>query len=122
MTTSNQKNWITEHRRWEDFCSAGLGVLVVLSPALTNAETSVAISISTGLAGVLITMLAMLETVSLQRWEEALELACGAWVAVSPFVLQYGGALRVAHVALGIAVAALALFELWQDRNRRFES
>lgn len=111
--------WFTEHRRWEDFCSAGLGVLVVLSPALAGAEATTATTISAGLIGVLIIALALLEIMSLQRWEEVLELACGLWVAISPLVFGYGGALRLAHVLLGGAVVALALLELWQDRNRR---
>jgi len=121
MNTSVKHGWFTEHRGWEDFCSAGCGVLIVLSPALVAGETAGAVSISAGLAGVLITMLALLEIMSLQRWEEVLELACGLWVAVSPLVFGYGGALRLAHFLLGAAVVVLALLELWQDRSRRLE-
>ena len=119
MTTSARRGWLTEHRGWEDICSAILGVLILFSPILVGGDPNVAIAISTGLAGVLITMLALLELMSLRRWEEVMELACGAWVVVSPLVLQYGGTLRVWHFVLGGAVVALALLELWQDRNRR---
>jgi hypothetical protein len=122
MVTSSQNSWFTEHRGWEDFCSAGVGVLIVLSPALTSADIAVAVTISAGLIGVLITALALLEIMQLQRWEELMELACGAWVIVSPFVLQYGGVLRTMHFVLGGTVAALAILELWQDRKRRFIS
>ena len=66
-----------------------------------------------------ITMLALLEIMSLQRWEEVLELACGLWVTASPILLGYGGSLRLCHFLLGGLVCALALLELWQDRNRR---
>ena len=119
MNTSVEKNWFTEHRRWEDFCSAGFGVLIVLSPSLAGSAVTPAIAISTGLAGVLITMIALLEVMSLQRWEEALELVCGAWVVAAPFALGYGGVLRISHFVLGAAVVVLALLELWQDRNRQ---
>lgn len=119
MTPLIQKSWFTEHRRWEDFCSAGLGVLIVLSPALTNGHASAVVAVSAGLVGVVITMLALLEIMSLQRWEEVLEFICGAWIVISPLVLQYDGVLRIAHFVLGAAVAALAIFELWQDRKRR---
>ncbi|WP_299395003.1 SPW repeat protein [Pelagibius sp.] len=118
MNASVKKSWITEHRGWEDFCSAGLGLLIVLSPILVGTEASVAVAISTGLVGVLITMVALLELMSLQRWEEAFELVCGLWIVAAPFVLAYGGALRTVHIVLGGAVAALALLELWQDRKR----
>ena len=119
MNTSVEKGWLTEHRRWEDFCSAGLGVLIVLSPGLLGPDVAAAVAVSAGLAGVLITMLALLEIMSLQRWEEVLELVCGLWVLASPFVFGYGGALRLSHFVLGAAVVLLALLELWQDRNRK---
>lgn len=119
MNTSVKHGWFTEHRGWEDFCSAGLGVLIVLSPLLAPGEVTAAVIISTGLVGVLITMLALLETMQLQRWEEVLELLCGLWIAISPLVFGYGGALRLVHVVLGAGVAILALLELWQDRRRR---
>ena len=83
------------------------------------ADAGTAVVISTGLAGILITMIALLETLSLQRWEEFLELICGAWVVAAPFALGYGGVLRTCHVVLGAAVIVLALVELWQDRHRR---
>jgi len=110
--------WFTEHRGWEDFCSAGLGVLIVLSPALAGTEATTAATISAGLVGVIIIALALLEIMALQRWEEVLELACGLWIVVSPLVQVYGGPLRLAHVLLNGVLAALALLELWQDRNR----
>lgn len=122
MSTSVKQSWFTEHRGWEDFCSAGLGVLIVLSPGLLGANVGTAIVISAGLTGVLITMIALLEIMSLRRWEELLELVCGLWVVASPIVLSYGGALRLSHFVLGAAVVVLALLELWQDRNRRLES
>ena len=119
MNTSIGKDWFTKHRSWEDFCSAGLGVLIVLSPSLFGTDVGGAIAISAGLTGVLITMIALLEVMSLQRWEELLELVCGLWVAASPLVFGYGSALRISHFALGAGVVLLALLELWQDRNRR---
>lgn len=121
MNTSVEKTgWFTQHRSWEDFCSAGLGVLVVLSTGLAGQDVGTAVAVSTGLTGVLIVMIALLELMEFQRWEEVAELVCGAWLAASPFVFGYGGALRLSHVVLAAAVIVLALLELWQDRNRRF--
>lgn len=119
MTASTQKGWFTEHRGWEDVVSAACGVLIVLSPALAHEDVSVAVVISAGLAGVIITMLALLDLMEHARWEELAELACGLWVVLSPLVFDYGGMLRLSHYLLGAAVAALALLELWQDRSRR---
>ncbi|NNE24101.1 MAG: hypothetical protein HKN11_15970 [Rhizobiales bacterium] len=98
-----------------------LGVLVVLSPWLSNAATDPALMITTGFVGVLIIAMAGLEMVSLRRWEETIETLCGAWLIASPFVFGYGGALRSWHIALGALVALLALYELWQDWDRKLE-
>jgi hypothetical protein len=117
-----RKSWLAEHRGWEDVVSACIGVLIILSPVVADIDPGVAVFISAGLAGTLITMLALLELMSLERWEEVLELACGLWVVVSPLVFGYGGTLRFVHFVLGAAVAVLALLELWQDRNRRSET
>lgn len=113
--------WFTEHRSWEDYLSAAIGVLIVLSPAMAGAEVGTTVTISIGFVGVMITMLALLEVMAIQRWEEVLELICGAWVIVSPIVLNYGGTLRVLHFVLGGIVVVLALLEIWQDRNRSVE-
>ena len=122
MSISIQSSWITEHRGWEDVFSAILGVLIVLSPMIAGSQIDTIVAVSAGLAGVLIAMLAMLELMSLQRCEEVMEFICGAWVAAAPFALGYGGALGTSHYVLGGLVAVLAVFELWQDRNRQFAS
>ena len=119
MDNTAQHSWFSEHRGWEDICSALFGVLILLSPIVS--DTSTMIAVNTGLFGVLIAFLAMLELMSMQRWEEIMEVACGGWIIASPFVFQYSGDLRMMHMILGGAVVALALFELWQDRNRNRE-
>ena len=120
MDNTIQHSWFSEHRRWEDICSALFGGFILLSPIMT--DISAAIAINAGLFGIIIVALALFELMSLQRWEEVLEFACGGWIIASPFVFQYGGELRMIHMILGAAVSALALFELWQDRNRNLDS
>lgn len=124
MTVHTQSNGFTllKHQTWEDGASMILGLLVVLSPWLSDAATSVGIMTVTGFVGFLIVAMAGLEMVSLRRWEETIETLCGAWLIVSPYVLGYSGALRSWHIALGVLVVALALFELWQDWDRKLEA
>lgn len=121
MAETLKHSWLTEHRNWEDFLSAAAGVVIVVSPALAGNGTDPAIVLSCGLVGVIIAMVAMLELISLQRWEEYLELACGVWVILAPALLGYDGMLRIWHFVLGALVVALALLELWQDRGRKLE-
>ncbi len=120
MEISTHHSWFTEHRGWEDFCSALFGGLIILSPIVDGTTTM--ITVNAGIFGVLIVGLALVEYMSLQRWEEVLELACGGWIMASPFVMQYGNDLRLIHLILGGGVVFLALFELWQDRKRSMKN
>lgn len=118
MAITFDSGLVTQHRGWEDLFSAACGVLIILSPALAYGDVGVAVFIATGFVGVVITMLAMLELMAHQRWEELAELACGLWIVLSPLVFGYAGILRYSHFVLGAVVAVLALLELWQDRRR----
>ena len=113
---------LLKHQLWEDGASMIIGLLVVLSPWLSDVTTSAAMMTATGFVGVLIVAMAGLETVSLRRWEEVIESLCGVWLIVSPFIFGYGGGLRSWHIALGVLVVLLALFELWQDWDRELEA
>jgi uncharacterized membrane protein HdeD (DUF308 family) len=108
------------HRRWEDIVSMILGAAILISPMFIENAVTPTVVAATALIGGAIVVLAAIEQLSLRRWEEILELACGVWVMVAPFALNYGGMLRSWHIALGACVAGLATLELWQDRDRRF--
>jgi hypothetical protein len=110
------------HRRWEDILSMILGAAILISPMFIGPAPSPTVMTVTALAGAAIVVLAGVEQLALRRWEEITELALGVWVMIAPVALNYGGVLRTWHFVLGACVAALALLELWQDRNRDFES
>ncbi|TAK49963.1 MAG: hypothetical protein EPO23_01710 [Xanthobacteraceae bacterium] len=109
------------HKSWEDWCSIGVGVLIMLSPvfATTLTQTTegamyVAVAIS---IGVLVVLAGYLELVILETWEEWVELTLGALLVASPWLFGYSqhGTATMLHVVLGIAVMALAVLELRQD-------
>jgi hypothetical protein len=110
------------HRRWEDIVMMVLGAAILISPMFVEAVTTPTVVAATAVIGAAIVVLAGLEQLSLRRWEEILALACGVWVMVAPVALNYGGMLRNWHIVLGAFVVALAILELWQDRDRRFEA
>jgi hypothetical protein len=124
MTAYSQSGWfkITEHRTWEDGASMIIGVLIVISPLISGFTGEGALLFNAGIVGAIVVAMAAMEIVALRRWEEWIELACGAWLLASPFVFQYGGALMAWHIALGLMVAILALLELWQDWQRKIET
>ena len=116
MENTARHGWISDHHDWEDVASALCGGLILLSPAV--GETTTTIAVNAGVFGILIAILAVLQLMTLQHWEEIMELICGAWMVASPFVIQYGGNLRLIHIVLGAVVVLLAILEVWQDRNR----
>jgi len=105
------------HRTWEDYLGMILGVVIVMTPLFTGHGDDTAITMNAGVFGVAIFCLAAFELVDLRRWEEGLELLCGAWLMASPFVFGYAGSgmLVFWHLAIGGLVVLLAILELWQD-------
>ncbi|MEJ6784090.1 SPW repeat domain-containing protein [Aminobacter sp. Piv2-1] len=113
---------LMQHRRWEDVALMILGAMVLVSPMWFDIGGNTTMAAATALVGAAIVVLGGLEQIFLRRWEEILTLFCGLWMVASPFTFEYGGALRNWHMGLGIAVALLAILELWQDRNRNLEA
>lgn len=105
------------HRSWEDWFGMLVGVLTGISPWLAEQQTDPAVMWNAVLVGALVLVLAQLEYVSLQRWEETGEIVLGLWLIASPFTFGYAeaGPLRYWHFILGAIVALLATWELWQD-------
>jgi hypothetical protein len=106
-----------KHRNWQDWLGMVLGVVIGLSPWLAGQQYSSVILWNAIIIGALVLVLAELELVGLQRWQEIADIACGVWLIASPFIFGYAGAgpLRVWHYVLGAIVVLLAAFELWQD-------
>ena len=114
------KDVLRTHRTWEDGLGLLLGLTVGLSPWLYDEPAVPAVLVNSGLTGLAVLLLAQLELIRVRRWKEIAQLACGLWLSVSPFVLDYfhQDHLRFWHWALGALVSVLALFELWQGWNR----
>ena len=105
------------HRSWEDWVGMLIGVLIGISPWLADQQTDPVVMWNAVLVGALVLVLAQLEYVSLQRWEEIGEIVLGLWLVASPFIFGYaeGGQLRYWHFILGAITALLTTWELWQD-------
>ena len=110
---------IKVHKSWEDWTALGLGVVLVVSPALDPVQLTPLVLLNATVVGFFILCLAMSELSLIERWEERAYLACGVWMMLSPFILGYfgSGTLWIWHMAIGATVALLALLELWQDRR-----
>lgn len=121
MFTEMVPTGLVKHRRWEDILSMVLGAVILISPMFFGVVDQ-NVMVVTALVGAAIVILACLEQLFLRRWEEWLMGACGIWMMISPYVFNYGGSMRMWHIVLGAAVAALAALELWQDHGRDLRS
>lgn len=110
------KDLLKTRRSWEDGAGLLLGMIVGLSPWLSEETAIQAAVANAAVVGVAILLLAQLELIQARRWEELAELACGLWLLASPFIFGYAHAnqLRYWHWALGTLVVLLATLELWQ--------
>ncbi|MGU3663991.1 SPW repeat protein [Methylobacterium sp. A49B] len=63
-----------------------------------------------------ITVVAVLALAKSYDWEEYINLAAGLWVSIAPWALGFADTRYPMwlHVGIGLAVAALAAFELWR--------
>ncbi|KXF76800.1 hypothetical protein ATN84_12340 [Paramesorhizobium deserti] len=123
MATTNDMGRIglMQHRSWEDMAMMALGAIIFLSPFFYPMSGNIAIVLSAIITGAVVMTVGIMEMVSLRRWEEMLAFLGGVWMVIAPYALNYMGPLRVWHIALGIIVALLAAFQMWQDRDRRFD-
>jgi SPW repeat len=105
------------HRSWEDWLSMLVGVLIGFSPWLAEQQGDQAVMWNAILVGALVLVLAQLEYVSLQRWQELAEIILGLWLIASPFIFGYAeaGPLQYWHFVFGAIIVLLATWELWQD-------
>jgi len=100
-------------RQWEDWCSWGLGIWLLLSPwALFFDQEHPAMENAVAV-GALIIVAEVLELSIFRDWEEWINVLLGAWLVISPWIL------KVANVAatwnflvVGTLVVVLAVYEI----------
>ena len=60
-----------------------------------------------------------LDLVDLHPWQELGQIGCATWLTASPFLWEYSSyALASCHIVLGLLLALLAAYNLWQDREQ----
>ena len=105
---------------WQDWVNLVLGAWLLISPFLGVGATNEAAIWNAYIAGVLIMVFAWAALARPQRWEEWLNLAVGAWLIVSPFVLGYAylGGATWNHIIVGLLVGADALWAMRSPVHR----
>jgi hypothetical protein len=108
----------TPPRQWEDWASWLLGFWLLLSPWILHFEKETAAMENAVILGFALILAEVLTLSAFQVWEEWVNVALGAWLVVSPWVLGVVPALaRADFVIVGVAVVALALYEIRDARR-----
>lgn len=96
--------------------NAVLGVALVLMPWYLNLGSETAAARNAFVCGMAIAIIAALALSKSYDWEEYINLAVGLWVSIAPWMLGFADSPvpTWSHVVIGLAVAALAAFELWR--------
>ena len=106
----------TPPKHWEDWCDWALGIWLILSPWVLLFEPDTVATRNAVTVGFLIVAAEALTLSAFRLWEEWINVALGAWLLVSPWILGVGNApAKVNFVIVGVLVAALALYQVWGD-------
>jgi len=103
----------TPPRQWEDWCDWGLGIWLMLSPWILLFHYDTPATRNAVTVGFLVVAAEALTLSMFQVWEEWINVALGAWLVVSPWVLGVASAAATANfVITGLLIAGLALYEV----------
>jgi peptidoglycan/LPS O-acetylase OafA/YrhL len=115
---------------WQDTASLILGVWMILSPWILQFTGTPAAMWNAIVFGVLIAVMALMALVDFHEWEEWADMAIGAWLIVSAWVLGFamteaaagaqGGAYAATwnFVVVGILTLGMAAWSLFDHRHR----
>ena len=106
-------------KHWEDWLGAALGVWLCASPwVLQFAGDDMVATQNAVLVGLLLIVVATVVLFAFRLWEEWINVVLGAWLVISPWVLNISPRAAVANFVIdGLLVLGLALYELWDVRR-----
>jgi membrane-bound ClpP family serine protease len=105
-------------KQWTDWTTWLLGIWLCLSPWALHFEFEAPAMRNAVLLGVLIILVELVELSIFRGWEEWINVALGAWLIASTWVLGLvTPAARINFILVGVLVVALALYEMWQLRQ-----
>ena len=105
-------------KQWEDWSSWILGIWLVLSPWMFFYDQETRAMENAVVIGAIILIAEVVELSIFRDWEEWINVAAGAWLVVSPWVLGVASvAARWNFVIVGSLVVILALYELREMRS-----
>jgi hypothetical protein len=105
-------------KQWADWATWLLGIWLCLSPWILLFEFESLATRNAVLLGGLIILAELVELSIFRGWEEWVNVALGAWLMASTWVLGIATpAAKINFVLVGVLVVALALYGLRQSRE-----
>ena len=106
-------------KHWQDPLNLILGLWLIASPWVLPYSAETYPTWNAVIIGSLVVLLAVSEFFRLMAWEEWTDVALGVWLMISPWVLGFSDiAMPMWNaVAVGLAVAVLALWALSTDKQ-----
>jgi hypothetical protein len=105
----------TPPKQWEDWCDWALGIWLMLSPWVLLFEYDTIATRNAVVVGLLVVAAEAVTLSYFRVWEEWINIALGAWLVVSPWILAIATvAAKANFVVTGVIIAALACYEVWE--------
>lgn len=110
---------MTPFKHWQDPVSAVLGLWLAISPWVLGFQSDVAAIPNAVIVGLAIFAVALAASFRPQAWQPWASLLLGAWLAASPWALDFAfvNEAKLGALIVGIVIAALAAGILLKDRD-----
>lgn len=106
-------------KHWQDPLALILGLWMVASPWVLAYQAEANAMWNAVILGVLIALVALVALVRVMAWQEWANVALGAWLVISPWVIGFTGIAAALWnaVIVGAIVVVLALWALGTDKD-----
>lgn len=107
-------------KRWQDWCNLLLGAWLFASPWVMNYASELPKAAwNAYLLGAAVALFAAIAVYMPKAWEEGINIALGAWLVISPWVLGFAASQNIMlnAVIVGVLVLALALWAMVRDQD-----
>jgi hypothetical protein len=112
---------LLEVRRLPDWLNLAIGTALFISPWVLQYTDLPTPAKNAWISGAAVIVIAVCALLALKEWEEWQDIAIGAWVMISPLVLDFTEILTAmyAHLILGELLIISAAWEIWRLKRER---
>ncbi|WP_155251019.1 SPW repeat protein [Sinorhizobium meliloti] len=110
---------LMERKKPQDWMNLILAVALFVSPWVMGFAGEFMAAWNAWIVGVVIGALALATLTAFSEWEEWANIVIGIWLVVAPWLLGFAPNANAmwTHVVLGLLVAAISAWALWDERQ-----